>query len=76
MTIHELIETLKNFPPGMQVVVKGYEGGYNDIDKIKQVSMILNANEKWWDGAHAEAKEEAGNPAVLLSGENKNAKPD
>jgi hypothetical protein len=59
MTIHELIETLKNFPPGMQVVVKGYEGGY-----------------KWWDGAHAEAKEEAGMPAVLLSGENKNAKPD
>jgi hypothetical protein len=74
MTIDELIETFKKYPPGMQVVVKGYEDGFNDIDTIKQVSIILNANEEWWYGAHADSKDKPGIPALLLSGENKYAK--
>lgn len=74
MTINELIEILRQFPPEMRVVVKGYEDGFDDIDTIKQVSLILNANEEWWYGAHADLKEKPGVPALLLSGENKNAK--
>lgn len=74
MTIHELIESLKRYPPGMQVVVKGYEDGFNDIDTIKQVSIILNTNEEWWYGAHSDSKDKPGVPALSLTGENKNAK--
>jgi len=74
MTITELIEVLRKYPPELQVVVKGYEDGFNDIDTIKQVSIILNANEEWWYGSHADSKDKPGEPALLLAGENKNAK--
>ena len=55
MSIEELIRQLKTFPAGMQVVLPGYEGGYNDIDTITQFSIKLNVHKNWWDGAHEKA---------------------
>ena len=30
MRVDEMIETLRRFPPGSQVVVDGYEGGFDE----------------------------------------------
>ena len=72
MTIQELIGLLANYPPGMRVVVRGYEDGYNDIDTIKEVSIILNANEEWYYGTHADSRDDSSVQALLLAGENRN----
>jgi len=37
MTASQLIKHLKTFPPEVQVVVRGYEDGYNDILHLKEV---------------------------------------
>lgn len=52
MTIAELINTLSQFDPTTPVVVRGYEGGYNDISIVKPLSIQLNVNDKWYYGAH------------------------
>lgn len=54
MTIKELIEALSKFDPDTPVVVRGYEGGYNDIMEIEETSMQLNVNRVWYYGAHRE----------------------
>jgi len=37
MAASQLIKHLKTFPPEVQVVVRGYEDGYNDILHLKEV---------------------------------------
>lgn len=43
MTNKELIEHLSTLDPNMQIMVRGYEGGCQDlkIDQIKQVVVLL-----------------------------------
>ncbi len=56
MNVIELIEKLKEFPPNMRVVVEGYEGGYDDINRFKETGIIPNmntgSNKKWYYGEH------------------------
>ena len=52
MTIQELCDRLSQFPPDTPVVVKGYEGGFNDVNKIEPLEMQLNVNTIWFYGAH------------------------
>ena len=51
MTIQELCDRLSQFPPDTPVVVRGYEGGFNDVLKVEAVEMQLN--EHWYYGAHS-----------------------
>ena len=74
MTIQELIEKLKTFPPDIKVVVRGYEDGYNDISDIREVAIKLNASEYWWDGQHGDTKDVDAIRAIELAGLNNNAK--
>jgi hypothetical protein len=53
MTVQELIEALSKFDPNTPVVVRGYEGGYNDIQSIQPLSIQLNVNNTWYYGAHS-----------------------
>jgi hypothetical protein len=54
MTIQELCDRLSKFPPDTQVVVRGYEGGFNDVLNVEVVEMQLNVNaEHWYYGAHS-----------------------
>lgn len=57
MTIAELIQTLSQFDSTTSVVVRGYEGGYNDVSVVQPLSIQLNVNEKWYYGAHDCVKE-------------------
>ena len=52
MTIQELCDRLSQFPPDTPVVVKGYEGGFNYVNKIEPLEMQLNVNSIWFYGAH------------------------
>lgn len=52
MTIQELIETLSNFPADTPVVVRGYEGGFNDVNGVEAIDIQLNINTVWYYGAH------------------------
>lgn len=42
MTIAELIEKLKEYPQDLRVVVRGYEGGVNDVDRLEELDILLN----------------------------------
>jgi hypothetical protein len=52
MTVQELCDRLSKFPPDTPVVVKGYEGGFNDVNEIELLEMQLNVNTIWFYGAH------------------------
>lgn len=55
MTVKELIESLSKIQDQeTRVMVKGYEGGVDDIeDKIPAiVNVALNVNKEWWNGSH------------------------
>jgi hypothetical protein len=43
MTVAELIEKLKVYPPDMRVFVEGYEYGFCDLEKIHEEEIALNA---------------------------------
>ena len=52
MTVAQLIESLKNYPPDLQVVVSGYEGGYNDVGRFEKIKIIRDYNTAWYYGKH------------------------
>jgi hypothetical protein len=54
MTIQELCDRLSQFPTDTPVVVRGYEGGFNDVLNVEAVEIQLNVNaEHWYYGAHS-----------------------
>jgi len=52
MTVSQLIEALKNYPPDLPVVVSGYEGGYNDVDSFENINIVLDYHTAWYYGRH------------------------
>ena len=68
MTVQELIELLAVYPPGMRVVVDGYEDGYDDLEEpmMTVLAICLDAGENWWEGQHCDADDtrSAGNAVV------------
>ena len=55
MTVEQLIKILQQVQDQQaMVMVKGYEGGVDDIqDTIPVIENVaLNVNNKWWDGSH------------------------
>lgn len=58
MNVGELIEKLKNYPLDMRIVVAGYEGGYDDMDKLNEMKIVLNYpphEDVWYYGKHEDA---------------------
>lgn len=55
MNVKELIERLSELDPELRVVVRGYEGGYTDVnvDADEKFDLALNVNsEEWYYGEH------------------------
>lgn len=50
MTVAELIEILKDFPAEFEVVVEGYETGFDPIHLVKQAHITSNPGLSGWDG--------------------------
>jgi hypothetical protein len=54
MLVRELIQALKYLNQDDLVVVKGYEGGYNDVTQLLHINIVLDVNEEWYYGKHAD----------------------
>jgi hypothetical protein len=52
MKAHELIEKLKTLDPNANIMVLGYEGGYNDVKTLEEIEVVLNHHEEWYYGKH------------------------
>ena len=52
MKIKELIDYLQTLDPELNVFIKGYEAGYNDINTISHEELVLNLNNIWYYGKH------------------------
>ena len=59
MTVNELLQLLKGYPPGLRVVVNGYEEGYDDLspEQLSVVRVALNTGKRRWEGRHGDPKE-------------------
>ena len=70
MKVIDLIERLKEYRQDARVVVQGYEGGYDDVSIIKEITIRPASNLKWYYGRYEKAPEtsEQGEQAVLLFG--------
>ncbi len=69
MNVSKLIQHLSVFPPDMPVMIRGYEGGYNDVGTLEKVPIKLNQNDQWYYGKHDSPGrgEEADVVAVLIT---------
>jgi hypothetical protein len=54
MTVAELIEKLKEYPQDLRVVVRGYEGGVNDVNHFEELEILLDYYDAWYYGKHEE----------------------
>lgn len=52
MTVEELIKHLEILPSETQVLVEGYETGYDDIVALKSIEVIRYRNAQEWDGEY------------------------
>ena len=52
MKVKELIELLSQMNPELLVVVAGYEGGVDEIDKFEMCDIELNVNTQLYYGKH------------------------
>ena len=59
MTVNELLQLLKGYPPDLRVVVNGYEEGYDDLspEQLSVVRVDLNTGKRRWEGRHGDPKE-------------------
>ena len=61
MTVQQLIKVLSQFEDqNLEVMVKGYEGGVEDIENIipEIVNVALGVNTEWWNGSHEVVSED------------------
>lgn len=52
MTVRELIECLQDMPQDYMVVVRGYEGGVDEVTELENTRIALDVNEEWNYGSH------------------------
>lgn len=70
MTIKELSDSLKNLPPDLKVVVRGYENGFNEAVSVKLRNIVENSEAEWWDGRYLERDADGSLKAVEIFGDN------
>jgi hypothetical protein len=55
MNVDQLIKRLQMYPPDLRVVVRGYEGGYNDVSRFENLKIVLDYYDEWYYGKHEDA---------------------
>jgi hypothetical protein len=74
MTAAELIQSLQQLPPETKIVIRGYEDGYNDILKLRQVRIKYYPDAEWYYGVYSNSRDPDAIDAIDLYGENINEK--
>lgn len=52
MTVEELINALQQYDPKLRVIMRGYEGGMDDIGSLQDLQIALNVHDAWYYGKH------------------------
>lgn len=70
MKVSELIDALKTMPADAQVLVQGYEDGYDNIKVVRQIPVAKNPKDHDWSGEYDDADEtdKKAFPAVVILG--------
>lgn len=73
MTAEELIAQLKALPPATQILVEGYETGYDDINELNSLDVFRYRNAQEWDGEYQthesfSGDESATHPVTVIRG--------
>jgi hypothetical protein len=55
MNVDQFIKRLQMYPPDLRVVVRGYEGGYNDVSRFENLKIVLDYYDEWYYGKHEDA---------------------
>ena len=74
MTAAELIQSLQQLHPEAKMVIGGYEDGYNDILKLRQVRIKYYPDAEWYYGVYSDSKAPDAIDAIDLYRENTNEK--
>jgi hypothetical protein len=72
MKVIELQALLSHLPSEADVVVKGYEGGVDDVVNVSLVKIKKNVNDEWYYGKHA-IDEDSDIQAVFIQREERQA---
>lgn len=68
MIIEELIQQLQRYPKNSRVIVQGYEGGYDDVTIVREISIQPNTSHEWYNGKYLKSDDAASETAVLIFG--------
>jgi len=74
MTAAELIQSLQQLNPETKIVIRGYEDGYNDILKLRQVRIKYYPDAEWYYGVYSDSEAPDAIDAIDLYRENTNEK--
>lgn len=66
MTVKELIDYLSQENPDMEVVVNGYEGGYDPIQTPYKKFVSEVPNSKWYNGIYEASHNMMGKIVLVL----------
>ena len=56
MNVDQLIKRLQMYPPDLRVVVRGYDGGYNDVDTFEKLKIVIDYHSVWYYGKHEDVE--------------------
>lgn len=68
MNVKDLRAALEHLPDDLMVVVRGYEGGVNEVAALDQYRVKLDANDEWYYGQHEQAAD-GQTPVVEIVGD-------
>jgi hypothetical protein len=54
MKASDLIKELEKFPKDQIVLIRGYEGGCEEVSGLSQIKIKKNVNKQWYYGNHEE----------------------
>ena len=72
MKAKDLLALLSQMPADADVVVKGYEGGVDDVVNVKLVKIKKDVHSEWYYGRH-EMDEDGDIQAVFIQREERNS---
>ena len=52
MTVKQLIEQLQKMPQEHMVVIRGYDGGVDEVTELEESRVELDVNQEWNYGSH------------------------
>ncbi len=68
MKVGELIRTLGDLDPDLDVYVRGYEDGVDDVEVLEPVMVTRDVNLEWYYGDHSTSEHDAADGKACTPG--------